>query len=259
MTYGEILTILRRFAPEDTALEDDPIGLLIEPAQHPVRSLIVCLDATEYVVQKARDEAAELIVAHHPLIFKPLKRLESANPVSAAALALVRSGIGLYAYHTNWDTADGGINDTLADLLGLRDSNRLQGTPEARIVRVGQLAKPMTAEAFLTHVGDVLKCDRTSTLRYAAPCGDRREIRTVAVCGGAGAGLVGDAIKAGADAFVTADVRHHEFIDAASRGLLLIDAGHEATEAPGMQKLSRTLSAQLAGVFVQFCPNWPPR
>jgi len=257
MKYSEVLTILRRLAPEDTALEGDPVGLLIEPGSESLQQVIVCLDTTPHVAHTAIEEHAGLIIAHHPLIFKPLARLERSNPISSVAMSLVQNGIGLYAMHTNWDTADGGINDTLAELVSLERPLRLQGNPQNRIVRIGHLHRPMAADAFISEIKNALDCTGTSTLRYAKPSGEQRPIHSVAVCGGAGAELVHEVIKAGADAFVTADVRQHEFVDAASRGLLLIDAGHEATEAPGMQKLARILATQLPEIYTTFCPNWP--
>jgi dinuclear metal center YbgI/SA1388 family protein len=257
MKYIDVVSLLRRLAPEDTALEGDPVGMLIEPGADQLRSAIVCLDATEHVAHTAIEEGAGLIVAHHPLIYNPLKRLERSDPISSIAMTLVQNGIGLYAMHTNWDAADGGINDTLAELVGINRPSRLQGNAETRIVRIGDLDKAMKPLDFLAGLKDRLQCAGTSALRFALPAGADKPVRTICVCGGAGASLTSEAIKAGADAYVTADVRHHEFIDAAARGLLLIDAGHEATEAPGMQKLARTLAAQLPEIYTTFCPNTP--
>src|ERR1700722_20179956 len=101
MNLNTLLAWLRQLAPEDTAMDGDPIGLLIEPANEEIKRVIVCLDATAEVAQTAIDGFAQLIVAHHPLIYHPLKKLERANPISSITMDMVRNGIGLYAMHTN--------------------------------------------------------------------------------------------------------------------------------------------------------------
>ncbi len=256
MKLEALLASIRRIAPEDSAIEGDPVGLLVEPSLDDVRSVVVCLDVTPYVVQVAQMEGAQLIISHHPLIYHPLKSLTKSNPIGAGVLALARQGMGIYAAHTNWDTADGGINDTLAAQIGVTDIKRLGSTPMARMGRFGVLPRALAPDVFVGEVLDKLGCKGTSGLRENIPINGALSIKTVAVCGGAGAELVDEAIKVGADAFVTADVRHHEFIDAAARGILLIDAGHEATEMPGMQKLAKILTQQFPELFIRFVPNW---
>src|SRR5579884_607109 len=164
MKTEEILSYLRQIAPEESAYEDDPVGLHVAaPAE--VDKVAVCLDATLPVVEEATALGAGLIVAHHPLIYHPLKRLTDDTPSGEIALALARAGVGLYASHTNWDMADGGINDTLAELLGLNDVRRLGKDPPAAIARIGELARPMALADFGEDVEERLGCAGTSALR----------------------------------------------------------------------------------------------
>lgn len=258
MKLSDILAFLRDIAPEETAYEDDPVGLHIEPQAKEIDCVAVCLDCTLPIAEEAARRSARLVVTHHPLIYHPLRRLSEEIPTAAVAMALVRAGIGLYSMHTNWDAADGGINDTLAERLGLRSVRRLAPAGAASIARIGELARPMPLDDFARYVEERLGCKGTNALRWVIgrPAGDR-SIQKVAVCGGAGAFLLPDALREKADAFVTSDVRHHEFLEAAAAGIALIDAGHEATETPGMQELARRLAERFPELSVAFLPSAP--
>jgi dinuclear metal center YbgI/SA1388 family protein len=248
MTLDDILTVLRRLAPEETALDGDPVGLLIGREAQDVSRIGVCLDCTPDAAQRAVQEGVQMVVAHHPLIYHPLKRLGT-DPVSRAVTALVRADIALYAMHTNWDRAAGGINDTLAECLELSDVRPLGTDGEAALPRIGDLSPPRPLADFARFVETALGCAGTSALRVNG-VDPTRMIARVAVCGGAGAGLAEAALAAGAEAYVTSDVRHHEFWEAEAHGLALLDAGHGATETPGMRALVRSLPGLLTGVEV---------
>lgn len=248
MKTNDILAVLRRLAPEDSAMEGDPVGLLVSQETEVVTRIGVCLDATPAAVRRAAAANVQMIVAHHPLIFHPLKRF-GGDPVSDAVKVLIRSDIALYVMHTNWDLAPGGINETLAECLELVNVQPLGTDGLARLPRLGTLASPRPLADFARFVESALGCAETSTLRFSS--GDpRRMISRIAVCGGAGAELAEAVQAAGAEAYVTSDVRHHEFWEAEARGLVLLDAGHCATETPGMRTLVRTLPGQLPGVEV---------
>ncbi len=356
-TVAEAMRALDAIAPPHLALENDPIGLLVGDPAAPVRQIAVALDVTLPVAEAAAARGAGMIVAHHPLVYHPLKAVRADDPVGAVVLACAGARLAVAAAHTNWDVAPGGVNDVLADRLGVADTRPLRVTyqeplvkvaafvpPDARervldamggagagaignydrcaffspgtgtfrplpgaqpylgtvgqpetvpeerlemivpapraeavvaamkaahpyeevaydvyplaaaagtqgIGRIGMLAQSLPAPSFLDAVKAAL---RFPEVRMAGP--ESRTVRAVAVCGGAGAFLLGDALAAGADALVTADVRHHEFVEAAARGLLLLDAGHAATETPGTQELARRLADSLAlrGVGVTF-------
>lgn len=250
MTLNDILTVLRRQAPEETALPGDPVGLLIgQPPDTEITKIGVCLDVTPDAARRAASEGVGLLIAHHPLIYQPLKRLAPNDPIAQAVTTLVKADVSLYAMHTNWDRAANGINDTLAALLGLRDVRPLGDDGEQALPRIGNLASPLPLADFARHVETALACGGTSALRLNA-VDTGRPVARVAVCGGAGAMMAPDALAAGADAYVTSDVRHHEFLDAQGRGLALLDAGHGATETPGMRALLRLLPPLLPGVEV---------
>ena len=248
MLLSDVLTVLQGLAPEDTALPGDPVGLLIERRAENVTRIGVCLDCTPDAARRAREAGVGLVITHHPLIYHPLKRLGS-DPVSRAVVALVKADLALYAMHTNWDRAAGGINDTLAECLELTDVRPLGEEGEAGLPRIGDLAAPRPLADFVRLVESALGCAGTSALRVNG-VNSACMIKRVAVCGGAGAALAEAAQAEGAQAYVTSDVRHHEFLEAEARGLALLDAGHGATETPGMRALIRSLPGLLNGVEV---------
>lgn len=246
-----VLTVLRTLAPVELALDGDPVGLLIAPpSAREIGKVGVCLDASTSAVARAVSMGVDLIVSHHPLIYHPIKRITpETDGVSASVAALLKADIGLFAMHTNWDAAAGGINDTLAREIGMVDIRPLGPTGAHALPRIGDLGGVMTLADFAAYVADTLACAGPNAIRVA-DVDPGKSISRVAVCGGAGAFLMDDVIKAGADAFVTSDVRHHEFVEAAARGFALIDAGHGATERPGMRELALILPEQLGGVEV---------
>ncbi len=209
-TLGEVLDFLRHIAPEGSALPNDPVGLLIGGhADTEVLKVGVCLDATPEAAQRAVTSQAALLVAHHPLIYHPLKRLDMvADPTAQAVTALVKADIALYAMHTNWDRAEGGINDTLAGLLGLRGARRLGEHGEQALPRIGDLESPQPLADFARHVSAALSCSGTSALRVNA-VDPARAIARVAVCGGAGASMA-DAVRAMHEALLAIGISHRE-------------------------------------------------
>jgi dinuclear metal center YbgI/SA1388 family protein len=241
----EITAFMRQIAPEESAFSGDPVGLSIQfDSDVEAARVGVCLDITPEGAATAAELGVNFIISHHPLIFRPISKIDpSSDRVSQTIVALVSSKIALYSAHTNWDRASGGINDTLVTMLGLSDIAPLAETGDANLARIGSLSFPVLLSEFCETVKNVLECKDENELRYRVAEQDRM-ISRVAVCGGAGAGFMNDAVKAGADVFVTADVRHHEFLDAAAIGLPLLDAGHGATERPGMLALLKRLSEQ---------------
>ena len=256
MTLQDILSALRALAPETLALPGDPVGLLIGSEDgRPLAKVGVCLDATPAACERAAAAQVGLVVCHHPLIYYPLKRLDAgADPIARAALTLAKADIALYAMHTNWDRVEGGVNDCLAALLDLVEVHPLGEDGETALPRIGTLPAPRPLSDFVRLVEHALAGGGTNTLRCLAQ-DSHTMISRVAVCGGAGAGMLRAVRAAGADAYVTADVRHHEFLEADGIGLALLDAGHDATETPAMRDLCLTLTRKLPGVETLWVGN----
>lgn len=225
MKISEIVTALDTFAPFSTAQQWDNSGFLIGSPETDVTRAVVTLDITESAIGYARSVGAELIVSHHPVIFRALSALRPAMP----SYQLVQSGIAAICAHTNLDICDGGVGDQLAATLGLTD---IRGCAEP-FLKIGDLPVPMTAEEFAAHCAKKLG----TAVRLHKGCAP---ITTVAVGGGSCGEFAREAEAAGAQALVSGEIRHNQYLD---EPLTLIEAGHYATEQPVVQPLTAHLRA----------------
>ncbi len=231
-TIGDIAAALERWANPSLAASYDNSGLQVGDARRTVKCALIALDLTPAVLREARRREATLVVSHHPLLFHPLRQLTPDAYAQGLALRLAEERIALYSIHTNLDAAPGGVSHALAGVLGLREIRFLEpmAEDEAGYGAVGAWPEAKPLDAFLRHVCHSLGA---ASLRYAGRRNAR--ISRVAVCGGAGAGLIGAAMAAGVDAFVSADIRYHQFFDVLDAdgepSMVLVDAGHYETEA----------------------------
>ena len=230
-TVREIYQYLDEMAPFSIQMDFDNAGFLVGRGNRAVSKILVSLDITEEVVEEACELGAELIVAHHPVIFHPARSMTDGDPVGRILLSLAENRIAAICAHTNLDAVCGGVNDALAARLGLEQVEQLQpegldasGRPYG-IGRVGNAAGvPKYTPAFAAFVKEALGANG---VRYVDA---RRPVRRVAVGGGACADLMDQALAMGCDTFVTSDVKYNGFLDAKALGLNLIDAGHYPTE-----------------------------
>ena len=228
----------------------DNVGLNCGRMDRQVTRILVALDPFEPACLEAREFGAELLVTHHALIWKP-GFITDQNSQGKNTLFLIENGIAHINAHTNLDLAPGGINDVLAQTLGLQEIQviRPEGTDaEGRpygLLRCGIIAQ-QTLETFLASVKENLHCDG---LRYVA---GSSTVRKVAVGGGSCADEMFDALNAGCDTFVTSDVKYNQFRTAYENGLNLIDAGHFHTENPTMPILAAKLQAAFPEIQVKF-------
>jgi len=243
---GQWVALVDSRYPERDAQAWDATGLQVGDPDDPVSAVLVCLDVTAQTLAEAAEVGAELVLAHHPLLFRPLARLTPATAPGRLALQAARSRIAVLAAHTNLDAAVPGTSDPVADLLGLVAVAPLQplGEPGSGASRgkgiglIGELALPTTLAALAAAVRDGLPAPH---LRVA---GDLDTVITrAAVCGGAGDALIEAAHAAGAQVLVTGDLRHHVALDARTLGLAVVDAGHHATEAAALPALVGELEA----------------
>ena len=200
--------------------------------------MLCALDLNQAVLAEAQARGAQLIVTHHPILFRGRKNLAETDGEGRLLCALVRSGVALIAMHTNYDNACPGVNDALAAALGLADVAALENG-----MRVGTPAQRSLA-AFAAHAEAALG---GPIRRYGAP---DRSIRRVAVLGGAGEDFIPQAMAAGADVYLTGEAAYHKALDAVDNGLCVLEAGHAATERPGILALASGL--QNAADAVQY-------
>ncbi len=242
ITLELFLETMESIAPKALAMAWDNVGLLIEPRSRELNTVLVALDPEPEVALEAARMGADLLLTHHPLFKDGVKHLTRDDPDTRAAWILLSSGIGHFAAHTNLDEAPGGVNDALAERLGLLDVIRLsESNPAAAPLRAGRLAAPETLEAFSRRVNTALGVDA----RFVGDPG--RLVERAAVCGGGGMSLFEEAVKAGADVYVTADIKHHQALTARSTGVALVDATHDFSErvvlAPLINRLQERFDA----------------
>ena len=192
-----------------------------------IQSVLLTTDITEAVVTEAIERGCQLIISHHPLLFHGLKQVCGQTPQARIVEMAIKHNIAIYSVHTNLDSVPGGINTRLAEILGIIDYKILipSNPEETRGLGVlGKIGSPMSYEDFIAFVHDTLDC---TYVRYTRP---RKEmIQTVALCGGSGAEFIETAIEQGADVYLTADCKYHEFQDAEGR-IGLIDIDHWCSE-----------------------------
>lgn len=243
-TVREVEQALFDWAPKELAADWDNVGHLLGGPDDRVSRVLVALDITEDVTDEALALGCQLIVSHHPVMnckWLPVQSVREDRPQGHLLLKLLRSHISAVCMHTNLDAAQGGVNDLLAKALHLADPVPLH---ESGIGRHGFLRSPMALPEFVRFVSKTLGC---SGVRYA---GAGRPVSHVAVGGGACGDFESDAIAAGCDTFVTSDLSYHQFLDAAGKGITLIDAGHFPTEDLVCGEIVSYLSARFPELAV---------
>jgi dinuclear metal center YbgI/SA1388 family protein len=216
-------------------------GVLEEPAR-----VLVCLTPTLAVMEEAialcqQGTPINLIFAHHPLIFSPLKSIRKGDPIGDMVRLAIAHNIGIYSAHTNFDQVTDGTADVLAQVLNLQQTEPIAPTQNGLgYGRVGNLEPAMTLQQLLETIQNVL----ISPDLTVSPTADRQQmIERVAVLGGSGASYIDAVCKTGAQAYLTSDCKFHQFQESRDRNLILIDAGHYATERPACSRLVERLQA----------------
>ena len=248
MKCYEIMERLEEVSPRSFAESWDNVGLLCGRAEKEISSLYIALDATREIIEEAKGVGADMLLTHHPMIFKPIKRVSGGHFIGDKILTLAESGICYYAMHTNFDVM--GMADAVAEQLGLEDRKVLSVTYEDElskegIGRVGALPMPMTLAECAEYVKS--RCMIEQVKVYGMPA---ETIVMAAVCPGSGKSSIEDAIKAGADVLITGDIDHHEGIDAVEQGLSIIDAGHYGLEKIFVPYMEEYCRRKLIGVKI---------
>lgn len=237
MTVQTILDYLWTLAPLSCKESWDNVGFLAGRKDANVTKILVALDATAAVAEEAEALGCQLVVTHHPLIFHAPKQITDADPMTGTLLSYLEKGVAVISMHTNLDCAPGGVNDILAERLGLHNVKVLEDGETAGLIRAGECC-PVELAEFAAFVKERLACPG---LRYVD---GGKPVRRVAVGGGGCAEYIALAAASGCDTFVTADVKYHQFQEAQTRGLNLIDAGHFETENPVCARLRDSLAAR---------------
>ena len=243
-TVFDLYSAIDQFAPFSLSMDFDNTGILVGDRHQPVSKVLLALDCTMDVVNYAKEIGAQLIITHHPVIFHPIKRVNEDSVV----YHLIRSQIAVISAHTNLDIAEGGVNDVLAQAVGLQNISGLElldPAAQSYLGRIGTLSNSISASEFAALVKESL---HARSVKFA-DAGNK--IQKVALCSGSGADCLESTLAVGADALLTSEVKQHEYLNAAAAGISIFDAGHFDTE----DIVIETLKEKLAGIFpdITFC------
>lgn len=229
-TVNDILNFTETFAPLNSAMEYDNVGLLVGNGKTKVSRAVVALDITDGVIDEALENRAELIISHHPVIFNPIKNISSDSIV----YRLIENNISALCLHTNLDLSESfGVNTCLAKAVGVKNAKFVQG----ECLYIGELDDEVSNLEFAKAVKKALNC---KGLRLTLK---DRKVKKIAVCSGSGGEYAPLAKSLGADALLTGEIKHHEILEAVKLNIAIVDAGHFKTEdivtAPLTEKLNR--------------------
>jgi len=256
MKCKEITEKLEQLSPLSFASSWDNVGLLVGDKEKEIHRILVCVDVTDDVIDQAIHRGADMILSHHPLIFKGVKRITEDDYVGRRVLRLAQNKICYYASHTNFDVM--GMADAAADELSLSKCEVLQITYEDEISkegfgRIGMLERTMTLLECAEYVKQIFGIEAVNVF------GNLDEnVSKVAVSPGSGKSMIEDAVAADVDVLITGDIDHHDGLDATLRGLSIIDAGHFGLEKIFVPFMEQYLKREVQSVEVirarQGCP-----
>lgn len=248
-TCADIIAAIAGHAPLHLQESWDNSGLQVGDAAQPCTGVLLALDPTEAVVAEAIERGCNLVVTHHPLLFRGLKRIAGESAVERAVIAAIRAGVVIYSSHTALDSAVGGVSAEMARRIGARVTAPLMpSAPDAPtgLGVVAELPEPVDSVAFIELVH---KAFGPMPVRCSSPVAGT--FGRIAMCGGAGGEFIPAAIAAGAAAYVTADVRYHDFVDHGA-DILILDIGHFESESCAKDIFYRTITEKFANFAVYY-------
>ncbi|MBR6720104.1 MAG: Nif3-like dinuclear metal center hexameric protein [Clostridia bacterium] len=220
----DIISEIEKIAPLSLAEDFDNVGLLLGDDEAEVKKVLLCLDADENTANEAAVKGADMIISHHPLIFHPLKDLDFSKSAGRCMKTLIKSDIAVYSAHTNMDIAKGGLNDLFCQKLSLNAIGDLAYSDKE--ISCGRICE---GDYKLSEL--VLKVKEAFCLPYVRYAGDdKKQIRKIAVCSGSGRGLTDDAIKRGADVYITGDLTYSDIRNLSENGVAYIEISHFDSE-----------------------------
>lgn len=235
----DIAKAIEEFAPLSLQENYDNAGLQVGNPENAVSAVLLCLDVTEDIVREAKERSCNLIVSHHPLIFHGLKSLTGADQTQRIVIEALKEGISIYSAHTNLDSASDGVSYEMARDLNLKHLEVLvpsEKDPQVGLGIIGVYDCPVPQLEFLRNVKETFS---VKALRYSAQT-HHLVVRKVALCGGSGASFIRDAVRRGADAYISGDFKYHDYTTY-GLDLLIADIGHHESELCSRKILSRII------------------
>lgn len=250
MKIRDLVASIEEFAPLNLQESYDNSGLIVGRLDDEVHAALLAVDVTEEVIDEALREGCDIIITHHPIIFTPLKRFNSASYVERCVERAIRSGIALYACHTNLDSTSHGMSWQVGAMIGLDNMTVLEprrDDPDAGFGVVGTLTRSEDALSLLKRVKNIFD---VGAVRYSDIPSEEFMVRRVAICTGAGRSCIASARAAGADLYITADLRYNDFMEGEGR-MILADIGHFESEFCAIRILNDVISKKMSNFAVR--------
>ena len=262
-TVAQIIRIMDEVAPPWLAEEWDNVGLQIGDPRLPARRIWVALDSSPEVVKAACEKKVDLLITHHPLIFRPLKSIDFDTPGGSIIQMAAHHQLAIFSAHTNLDIVRDGVNDVLAQRLGLRHLAMLQpvhagerskedislltgGETEHGIGRIGSLAKASSLKSLVSMVKSKLKLD------FVKVAGDHAmKVTLVAICSGSGSSLMQTFLSSKAQAYISGDIHYHDAREAETANRAIIDIGHFPSEHLMVDALAQQLESIISKAGIE--------
>lgn len=248
MKCKDLMEILEELAPKRMACDWDNPGLLAGRQDKEVKKILLTVDVDDKTVEEAVNQGVDMIVSHHPLIFRAMKHVTDEDFIGRRVVKMIQSDISYFAMHTNYDSAPGGMADVVADRLGIVFGAPIEEMGEENgisygIGKIGVLGAPMNGRVLAKKVKEEFGLPYVTV--YGSELWEKEPVKVAAVCPGSGGSTIRAAIEKGAQALITGDIGHHDGIDAEAQGLMIIDAGHYGLEHVFMGHMETYLNERL--------------
>ncbi len=250
MLLSEVINIIESVAPLSIQEEWDNSGLQIGVKEAEVASILLCTDISEAIIDEAIKKHCQLIISHHPLLFRGLKTISTTTAVERCVMRAIQQGIAIYSSHTAMDCYLHGVSGHMAEKLGIYDYTILSPTGEN--VGLGVIGKLPTAIDFSILLAQVKEAFQAPVIRYVAPT--KQQVQTIALCGGAGSTFMNEAIHQGADVYISADFKYHEFQQAVG-SIGVMDIGHFESEQYTKEVFRNLLAEHAPSLHVMTAEN----
>lgn len=246
MEIRKLIEKLEEKYPLDLQESWDNSGLQVGNPDNDLKNVLISLDLEEEGIKKAIENNCNLIITHHPYLFSGAKRIDLSKNFYKRLEMAIKNDITIYAFHTNLDIAEDGLNDNLCKILDIKDTKTLEEDKDLGLGRYGYIDQ-MPATSFIENIKDTLKAE--GLVVY----GDiDKDIEKIAVCGGAGGDLIEDALAKSCDLIITGDVKYHDGMDLANEGIIIVDAGHFASENHIIYKLKEEIKKMYDGEVLTY-------
>ena len=243
MLLSRFIEVIEKIAPPHLKEDFDNVGLMVGDKSVEINKVLLALDCTDKVIEEAKEVGANLILTHHPLIFKKPSSITTETLLGRKIIKLIKNDINLYSAHTNWDSVREGINDTIVTMLGFKSEEIIDRHKVDSSAGIGRI---VTLEEEVTLKDLIEKCKKTfsiENLRYSGELD--KKINKIAIINGSGQSYFEDAIKKGADLVITGDTTYHFVSDYTEMGMVILDIGHFKSEWPVLIEVNKKLEYEL--------------